>query len=123
MHYHALRFFLLLDNGGGPASVTFDQFKRAVTLNGYPTPTQAQYNSFIQGAGPQGKISTKQELAMALAQFLHESDGLRAKREYACANTNCPGSYRYTAKFARLDKSAAIIDNVIGQFYNLVTLL
>jgi len=92
-------------------------------LNGYPAPSHAQYNSFIQGAGTQGKISTKQELAMALAQFLHESDGLRAKREYACANTNCPGSYRYTAKLSRLDKSAAIIDNASGRFNNIISLL
>lgn len=32
---------------------------------------------------------------MCLAQLLHESDGLRAKREYACQHNNCPNSYRY----------------------------
>ncbi|CAG7684261.1 unnamed protein product, partial [Allacma fusca] len=30
---------------------------------------------------------------MALAQFLYESDGLRAKREYACEVDNCAGQY------------------------------
>lgn len=30
---------------------------------------------------------------MALTQFLHESDGLRAKREYQCQHTGCPGQY------------------------------
>lgn len=33
---------------------------------------------------------------MCLAQLLHESDGLRAKREYACqqpGNINCPNNY------------------------------
>jgi len=30
---------------------------------------------------------------MALTHFMWESDGLRAKREYACAETGCPGSY------------------------------
>lgn len=40
-----------------------------------------------------GLISTKEEAAMALAQFLHESDGLRAKREYRCITTQCPGEY------------------------------
>lgn len=30
---------------------------------------------------------------MALTQFLHESDGLRAKREYRCEVTGCPGEY------------------------------
>jgi predicted chitinase len=42
---------------------------------------------------PKGSITDKQEAAMALANFLQESDGLRAKREYACQNTGCPGSY------------------------------
>lgn len=31
---------------------------------------------------------------MALAHFLHESDGLRAKREYRCISNGCPGDYR-----------------------------
>lgn len=30
---------------------------------------------------------------MALAHFLHESDGLRAKREYRCQGSGCPGEY------------------------------
>ena len=30
---------------------------------------------------------------MALAQFLHESDGLKAKEEYACQHSKCPGHY------------------------------
>ena len=30
---------------------------------------------------------------MFLAQILWESDGLRAKREYACLATGCPGQY------------------------------
>lgn len=31
---------------------------------------------------------------MALTQFLHESDGLRAKREYRCISNGCPGDYQ-----------------------------
>lgn len=31
---------------------------------------------------------------MALAQFLHESDGLRAKEEYKCKDTGCPNDYK-----------------------------
>lgn len=42
---------------------------------------------------PNGLISTKEEAAMSLAQLLHESDGLRAKREYRCVDTQCPGEY------------------------------
>lgn len=76
--------------GGG--LVTCTQFTNAVTSNGYPAPTQAQCTAFNQGLS-KGSISTSQEAAMALAQFLHESDGLRAMREYACASSGCPGQY------------------------------
>jgi predicted chitinase len=64
-----------------------------VTSNGYPEPGKEKYEIFIASAGPKGSILTKVEAAMALSQFLHESDGLRAKREYACAVSSCPGSY------------------------------
>lgn len=75
------------------ALITFDEFANAVAdSNGYPRPTEDQYNAFIEGL-PNGFIETKQEAAMALTQFLHESDGLRAKREYRCAVTQCPGEY------------------------------
>ena len=63
-----------------------------MTSNGYPAPTQDKYNAYMKGI-PKGAISTKQEAAMALANFLQESDGLRAKVEYACQSTGCPGSY------------------------------
>jgi len=72
--------------------VSYGEFVNAVTNNGYPAPSQAIHNTFLQGL-PTGSISTRQEAAMALTQFLHESDGLRARREYACEFTGCPGSY------------------------------
>lgn len=75
-----------------PASISFNEFSNAVSSNGYPSPSQAQYNAFLQGL-PKGTIWSKQEAAMSLAQFLHESDGLRAKREYRCITTGCPGEY------------------------------
>ncbi|CAL8128799.1 unnamed protein product [Orchesella dallaii] len=74
--------------------ISFSQFSNAVTKNGGPTPSQEQYNNFNNFARIRGRISTVQEAAMALAQILHESDRLRAKREYACAQTQCPNSYR-----------------------------
>jgi len=81
-----------LEGGGGGELVTWDEFNGAVTALGYPGPSRAQYDSFIQGI-PRGSIATKQEAAMALTHFVWESDGLRAKREYACEFTGCPGSY------------------------------
>ncbi|ODM99250.1 Fibroblast growth factor receptor [Orchesella cincta] len=68
--------------------------KQAVTSNGYPAPNQEQFNNFNNYARQLGNISTKVEAAMALAQILLESDGLRAKLEYACAQSKCPNSYR-----------------------------
>jgi hypothetical protein len=80
------------DNSGPVSEITLTQFNNAVTANGYPAPGAAKHQIFVNSAH-KGLIATKQEAAMALAQFLHESDGLRAKREYACATTQCPGSY------------------------------
>lgn len=74
--------------------MTFNQFQNAVTSNSYPAPSRAQYDVFVASAGPKGSITTKREAAMALAQFLHESDGLQAKREYRCAENQCPNEYR-----------------------------
>ena len=47
-------------------------------------PTTEQYQNLVSQAGPKGGINSKQQLAMFLAEIMWESDGLRAKREYAC---------------------------------------
>jgi hypothetical protein len=73
---------------------SYDEFSNAVTSNNYPQPSREQYNIFAASAGPKGLINNKQEAAMALTHFLHESDGLRAKREYKCENDGCPGEYQ-----------------------------
>ena len=41
-------------------------------------------------------ISSKTEAAMFLAQIMHESIGLKFKKEIACQNTGCPDSYHIT---------------------------
>jgi predicted chitinase len=81
------------EGGGGDGLVSYQEFSSAVTGFGYPNPSQEQYNVFVNSAGPKGLITSKQEAAMALVHFLHESDGLRAKREYRCADNGCPGDY------------------------------
>lgn len=52
--------------------ITQSQFNQAVTSNGYPTPTAAQYNAFV-GSLSKGGIVYKLEAAMYLAQLIHES--------------------------------------------------
>jgi len=73
--------------------ISQNEFRSAVTSNGYPSPSTSQYNSFMSQMS-RGQINTKQEAAMALAQFLHESGGLVYKKEIACAQSNCPNDYR-----------------------------
>lgn len=68
------------------------EFIEAVTRNGYPAPTDAQYKSFVKGLTSK-TFSTKREVAMFLAQLLHESGGLRYKIEERCINSHCPGEY------------------------------
>ncbi|PVU96445.1 hypothetical protein BB561_001177 [Smittium simulii] len=64
----------------------------AVINAGYSKPTQNQINSFLKEY-VKGGISSKREAAMFLSQILWESDGLRAKEEYACQNTDCSSNY------------------------------
>lgn len=100
--------------------ITFSEFKKAVTDNVYPTPTKEQYDTIVGMAESAGNITSKQELAMFLAQVLWESAGLQvsvqpvsnlgfalrqfispslsaqiqAKKEIKCASNSCPSSYR-----------------------------
>jgi len=82
--------------GPAPAGqlVSFDQFANAVTSCGYPRPGNDKYNSFINNYASAGGITSKRELAMFLAQILHESGGLIYKSEIRCQGNNCPGDYR-----------------------------
>lgn len=78
--------------------VTYDEFAKAMKSNQYPQPTKEQYKAFVQGL-PKGLISTKEEAAMALAHFLHESVGLSKKIEDECKHSGCPGKYRVPGLF------------------------
>ncbi|CAG7728761.1 unnamed protein product, partial [Allacma fusca] len=83
-------------NGGNAPTATRAEFNNAVTSNRYPAPSDAQYYGFLN-AIPKGGITSKTELAMALAQFIHESGGLQHKRELTCLrpdNYNCPRDYK-----------------------------
>ncbi len=67
--------------------ITQEEFKNALTSNGYPAPSPAQYQNLVSQAGPKGGITSKQQLAMFLSEIMWESDGLRATREYYCYPT------------------------------------
>ena len=81
--------------GSNRVGLTFKEFSNALILNGYKEPTVEQYNNFVNGAPTQGKITTKRELAMFLAQIVHESGGLVYRMEIRCGSgcVNCPGEY------------------------------
>jgi len=69
-----------------------DEFNNACAWNGYPVPDGSIYDAFSAEIW-RSEISSKQEAAMAITHFLHESDGFRARREYRCEQTGCPGEY------------------------------
>jgi chitinase len=78
----------------GGEIVSYEQFIAAVTSTGYPTPSDGQYNSFINNYASAGGITSVRELAMFLAEILWESGGLQYKSEIRCQGNNCPGDYR-----------------------------
>ncbi|RWS20986.1 hypothetical protein B4U80_00992 [Leptotrombidium deliense] len=63
--------------------ITFDDFKSASKSCCGGNPTSKQYNSF-EAAESVGNIGTKLEMAMFVAQVLHESACLKSKVEYKC---------------------------------------
>ncbi|KAJ1958232.1 hypothetical protein IWQ62_004933 [Dispira parvispora] len=80
------------DSPDVPLTVTEEEFDQAVQLSGYPAPTAEQYRSFAQGVA-KNSFYNKREVAMFLANIMHESMGLREKSEIRCRNTGCPGEY------------------------------
>lgn len=88
-----ISLLLVILTVGQAPKVTFPEFEKAFTSTGYPKPTKEQYDAFVQGL-PKGLITTKEEAAMALAHFIHESAGLSKKIEIICKDTGCPGQYR-----------------------------
>ncbi|OXA44495.1 acidic endochitinase SP2 [Folsomia candida] len=80
-------------SANGQVSVTQAEFEAGVMTNGYPKPTSAQYQGFVNSLSA-GTITSKMEAAMFLAQTLHESAGLTTKREWGCSGQNgCADRY------------------------------
>ena len=71
------------------------EFSSALTLNGFRAPSSEQYTNFINGVSLKGGMTSKREMAMFLAQIMHESGGLAVKIESMCGSGcfKCPGQY------------------------------
>jgi hypothetical protein len=61
-------------------SLSQDEFNEAFTSSNYEQPSFNDYK-YVKEFIPLGKISSKRELAMFLAQVMHESGGLKFKAE------------------------------------------
>ena len=69
-----------------------EEFVKALTDNHYDPPTDEQYRAFVKGLDS-STFSNKREVAMFLAQIMHESGGLKFKEEIRCMHNGCPGEY------------------------------
>ncbi|RKP13941.1 lysozyme-like domain-containing protein [Piptocephalis cylindrospora] len=85
-------------NGSGRGDLLCDAsaFSKAIEDAGYSKPSMKQFKDFSLSAIRDSGITSLKELAMFLAQLLHESGGLQFKEEIACKDSGCPGSYGNT---------------------------
>ncbi|KAI9228452.1 MAG: lysozyme-like domain-containing protein [Piptocephalis tieghemiana] len=82
--------------GGGDVACTSEEFNAVFQGTDFKKPDSSCLKDFLQAAIKDGGVTSKRELAMFLAQSLHESDGFHAMEEYACKDTGCPGEYGNT---------------------------
>ncbi|XP_058795609.1 uncharacterized protein LOC131666747 [Phymastichus coffea] len=71
-------------------ALTRNEFNNAITSNGYPKPRD---NSIYIYLSKSTNKYSRGELAMLLAQLIHESGGFQYREEIACKDTKCPGQY------------------------------
>ncbi|RNA07089.1 chitinase 4-like [Brachionus plicatilis] len=76
--------------------VSFDEFKNSLLMNNFSEPTWHQYANFTFYLKITNSIQTKREAGMFLAQIIHESMGLKFKKEIVCKKNECAGSYPVT---------------------------
>lgn len=70
----------IFTRGSSDGRISYEEFSSAVTASGYPEPPHSTHWSFLNEARNTG-IFEKQELAMLLAHFIHDSEGFVEKRE------------------------------------------
>ena len=69
------------------------EFITAFTTNNYDPPTSEQYKGFVKGIDT-STFNSKRQVAMFVAQAMHESGGLKVKIEEKCLEDNCRHEYR-----------------------------
>lgn len=95
-YLHVIQRRKSLDVAAAPKfNVTWKEFHDAITKNQFPPPKITQYLEFRKGLVIYGQMESKREIAMFLAQILHESGGLQYKEEIRCAENpkNCAKDY------------------------------
>ncbi|XP_058795552.1 uncharacterized protein LOC131666711 [Phymastichus coffea] len=86
----AISIFIFAIFHGCFASISKSEFYESLTANGYAAPSDATIYTYFKQAT---KSYSREEIAMLLAQLIHESGGFQFREELACAKTNCPGQY------------------------------
>ena len=76
------------------------EFIAAFIKNKYAPPTDEQYKNFVNGITKEN-FGSKREVAMFLAQILHESGGLTVKAEERCLKNGCRGDYETKEDFPK----------------------
>lgn len=100
--------------GRGSGRIDFEEFSSAVKDNGYPEPSHATYWSFLNEAR-NIQLFEKQELAMALAHLIYESDGFVERREkinvenfpeeYKDSSCDAPGQLYYGRGYLKVKEA------------------
>nr|ALV66647.1 putative endochitinase 2 [Melittobia sp. EOM-2016] len=83
-------FVILAVLNGCFATISRDEFNLAITVNGYAQPADSSIYTCFEEAT---RNYRREEIAMLLAQLIHESGGFQYREEIACKYTNCPGFY------------------------------
>lgn len=84
---HLLLLFLisLLEKNTATATLTKEEFISTVTRNGYSVPKDEVYRYFAEYSDS----FSREEVAMFIAQLIHESGGFKHKEQLGKHNKHC----------------------------------
>ena len=80
---------------GNPFQISQQEFNNAFLSNGFGALNFREYQRFVNRPVQWNAISSRQEMAMFLAQLLHESGGLQFRRELGCPQLPKCQDYQY----------------------------